>query len=90
MPGLRQVLQTHEAYAQASIAIFAVVLAWRLIGPRFLPRLVRRAVPVYLLLIALGLGSLTLAGHYGGLMVWGRGAPAQGVIVPLTGESRGR
>lgn len=85
-PGGPALLEAHELAAYATVGIFAAVLLWRTLGRRTLrgPVLV-----AYLLLAAVGLGSLGVAGFLGGEMAHpqGRGAPPQaaGRVAPGTG-----
>lgn len=69
-PGGPALLEAHEIAAYATVGIFAAVLLWRTLGRRTL----RGSVLVaYLLLAAVGLGSLGVTGFLGGEMAHPQG-----------------
>lgn len=74
-PGGPSLLGAHEVAAYVTVGLFAAILLWRTLGRRTLrgPGLV-----AYLLLAAVGLGSLGVTGFLDGEMAHpqGRGAPA--------------
>ena len=64
-------IETHETLAFVTLGIFGVLLLGRL-GLR--NQFTRKTLPPYFLIAAIGLGTLSATGHYGGNLVYEEGA----------------
>jgi uncharacterized membrane protein len=64
-------IETHETLAFVTLGIFGVLLLGRLVLRN---RFTRKTLVPYFLIAAIGLGTLSATGHYGGDLVYEQGA----------------
>jgi uncharacterized membrane protein len=81
-------IETHETLAFVTLGIFGALLLGRLVLRN---RFTRKTLVPYFLIAAIGLGTLSATGHYGGDLVYEQGA---GVAIahhtPLNGANHAR
>ena len=74
-------IDTHETLALATLGIFGVLLLWRLLLRNQLTT--KTAIP-YFLVAAIGLGTLSATGHFGGDLVYEHGAGVATIHQPTS------
>lgn len=84
--------ETHEHFAQATLALFGILLVWRLGMLWWKRSFDTKLVAVYLVLCSIGLGLLGYTGFLGGTMVYEQGAGVRTngqLVVPVNTERHG-
>ena len=71
-------IETHETLAFVTLWIFGLLLLWRLVLRN---QFTQKTLVPYFLIAAIGLGTLSATGHYGGELVYKQGA---GVAIART------
>jgi len=69
-------IETHESLAFATLAIFGLLLVWRLYLRN---QFSRQTLAIYFLIATVGVGTLGATGYYGGDLVYEQGARVKGV-----------
>lgn len=84
-PGAERLLEGHETAAFVTLAVFAALLLWRTLGRKTLRG---PAAVAYLLLAAVGLGTLGYTGFLGGELAHPSRREAAGAAAPERGAGQ--